>query len=231
APEPAPAPRRTNRRALAWGAGVLALVAAAIALVLIVSPLLGSSDPAGSQADQPPADTAAPKSAPSKTPTPTPSPSASASPTPTGAVMPAGIIGSDRRTAEQALRAQGHRVEQAGVDSTQPRDSVLGTWPAPGQPLAPGQPVVLLVSTGHPPHDQIPFRVPSDLIGANADDVSGQLDDQGIKVDTVTVDDTAQRGTVIGSYPQPGAVVQSSDLVLVVASGGPGGGHGRGHDH
>ena len=95
----------------------------------------------------------------------------------------------------------------------------MASLPRPGQPLTPGETVVLLVSNGKPSEEGGSYRVPSDVVGADAHDVEERLKAQEVHVKKVPVDSAASKDTVLGSYPAPGATADGSELVLLVSSG------------
>ncbi len=64
-------------------------------------------------------------------------------------VVPTESTGAHVHDVEDALRQDGIEVEKVSVDSAAPKDSVITTYPAPGESTRTGE-VVLLVSTGHP---------------------------------------------------------------------------------
>ena len=140
---------------------------------------------------------------------------------PAGAAVPTGIIGRDGRTVEESLKARGFEIAKADVASAAPKESAVAAVPGPGQPLTPGQTVVLLVSNGKPAETDQSFRVPADVVGADAHDVEERLKAQEVHVMKVPIDSAIEKDTVLGTYPAPGVTVEGSELVLLVSSGHP----------
>jgi serine/threonine-protein kinase len=212
-----------RRRVLGWLAGVAVLAAVSVALVMATrsddAPADGSSttpERAASARDNRSAPPSHPEPKPGdRSPQHNPTSGTNAS----GPVLPAGLIGEDGKTVEEQLTARGYKVAKADVSSSMPKESVVASLPRPGQPLAPGETVVLLVSNGKPADEGRSYRVPADVVGADAHDVEERLKAQQVHVKKVPVDSAAQKDTVLGSYPAPGSTAGGSELVLLVSSG------------
>jgi eukaryotic-like serine/threonine-protein kinase len=215
-------PRR--RRMLAWAAGAAALAAVAAAVVMAMGP---DDTPSARASSGAPTRAAAPRErqpAPQSPATPSqsdrrPDDEDAGSTLRSGPVVPPGVIGADGRTVEETLKARGYKTAKADVASVAPRESVVATVPRPGQPVSPGQTVVLLVSNGHRPEAGQSYLVPAGIVGANAHDVEERLKAEQVHVKKVPVDSGAEKDTVLGSYPAPGTTADGADLVLLVSSG------------
>jgi eukaryotic-like serine/threonine-protein kinase len=212
---------RRRRRLLAFSAGAVVLVALAVALVLAMGrdaaapPTASPSAPPRTTATDPNAEPTAPRRQATRS---ADRLSRDVAPTP---VVPPGILGRDGKTVEEALKARGYDVKHADIESAGAKDSVVATLPGPGQTLTPGQSVVLLVSKGEPPQDDTSYRVPVNVIGADAHDVEERLKTQDVYVAKIPVDSSAEKDAVIATYPSAGARAHGSELVLLVSSGHP----------
>jgi beta-lactam-binding protein with PASTA domain len=136
----------------------------------------------------------------------------------TGPVVPEDAIGSDAKTLEKALNELGYDAHKVTVDSAAPKDSILATVPAPGDPLASDQSILLVASKGKPPKEATSYVVPYEIIGSDADDAEEHLEEQGISVETVDMESERPEETVVATYPDPGANAESGIVVLVVAA-------------
>jgi serine/threonine-protein kinase len=184
---------------------VLALV---VATAFVLRSGLGTSNATG-----PSGSASSPASTPS-----TPATSTARSDGPT---VPDGVVGQAREAAVKDLIRSGVNVRWVLVRSTSPEDQVLGTFPAEGEPMTPGQTVALVVSRGHAPDEaNTTFVVPDGLVGTDAKQASARLDgEDGLRVTRVTIPSDAAKGEVIGTWPAVGA--QTSDgVVALVVSGG-----------
>jgi len=221
---PAPVTRRPARRGvLALGGAVLLLAALAVALAIAVGPDETAPPTASPRASHstPEAPTAAPTHEPTARQQRATSPAdrRARDVTSPGPAVPEGILGKDAKAVEEVFKARGYEVKHADVESGAAKGSVVASLPAPGQALTPGQSLVLLVSKGESPEQATSYRVPRNVIGADAHDVEERLKAQDVHVTKVPVDASAGKDTVLGSYPSAGAHAQGSELVLMVSSG------------
>ena len=94
----------------------------------------------------------------------------------------------------------------------------MATIPAPGQPLAPGQSILLISSKGEvrEPSD---FTVPDDLVGTDVKSAEERLKDQGIEPKKADVDSDRPKGQVVATYPRPGTRAETGVVVLAVSRG------------
>ena len=218
---PAPVTRRSARRGLlALGGAVLLLAALAVALAVAMGP--DETAPPTASPRAPHSTPEAPKAAPStgrQQRATSPADHRARDVTSPGPAVPEGILGKDAKAVEEAFKARGYEVKHADVESGAAKGSVVATMPAPGQALTPGQSLVLLVSKGEPPEQDTSYRVPRNVIGADAHDVEERLKVQDVHVTKVPVDAGAGKDTVLGCYPSAGARAQGSELVLMVSSG------------
>ena len=135
----------------------------------------------------------------------------------TGPVVPADVIGGDAKELEEQLEELGYDTDKVTIDSAAQKDSILATVPAPGDPLASGQSILLVASKGKPPKEPSSYVVPAELIGADVDEAEEYLEDQELKVETVEIHSDGDQDGVIATYPGPGAIADSGTIVLVVA--------------
>lgn len=204
--------RRRGPSPLVWGLGALVVVlVAALVFALMRQPDDGAATATGTR----PSATA-------------PSPSAS-SPAQTttapsdGNTVPADLVGRPRDAAVADLISRGVNVRWVLVRSSQPNDAVLGSYPAPGQPMTKGQTVALVVSRGDAPAQvNSSYVVPDGLVGTNADAAMSSIDVGGVRVTRVTIPSTTAAGQVIATWPAAGKPTTEGVVVLVV-SGGSGG--------
>jgi eukaryotic-like serine/threonine-protein kinase len=218
-----------GRRRRILGVGAVLLLVAAVGIGLAVA--LGSDDtapPTASRAtpsNKPTARTQRPTAPSPRTTKPSgrrsDQPAKRGTERPTGPVVPPGIVGRDGKTVEEVFKARGYDVQHTDVESAAAKDSVVATLPRPGQPLAPGRSLVLVISKGEPPEQDTSYRVPGNVIGADAHDVEERLKAQDIHVTKIPIDSNAAKDTILGTYPAAGAHVQGTELVLLVASGHP----------
>ena len=138
--------------------------------------------------------------------------------TSTGPVVPADAIGGDAKTLERDLRELGYDAHKVTIDSAAPKDSILGTVPAPGETLASGQAVLLVASKGKPPKEPSSYVVPAELIGSGADEAEEFLEEQEIEVERFDIESEEPEETVVATYPDAGAIADSGTIVLVVAA-------------
>jgi eukaryotic-like serine/threonine-protein kinase len=213
--------RRGVARAGPWG-----LVAAGLLLVgALLAGWMALPDDSSSQAVRPPAATQS--GSPSSRPTGNPSsrPTGSPSPTPasggrsaSGPVVPSRAVGRDVKDLEEFLKERGYDVRKVDVDATAPRETVVGTIPAPGQPLTAGQSVVLVSSKGEV-REPTRFSVPDSLVGSDIRTAEESLKEHGIEVTRADVHADRPKDTVMATYPAPGATADTGVVVLVVSQG------------
>jgi serine/threonine-protein kinase len=142
--------------------------------------------------------------------------------------MPA-LVGMDQAGAQRTLTDAGlvPVIRQAPQD-TIPAGRVAATDPAPGASVRRGGSVTLTVSTGRP-------RVPDIPPGTAVADAQRILRDAGLTPSGTSPryasDDTAPRGTVVGTDPEAGTAVHPGQPVDLVLSSGPAPTrHGRGRN-
>ncbi|WP_374968503.1 protein kinase [Terrabacter sp. BE26] len=198
---------------LVWGlAGLVVLLVAALVVVLLHQPQ--------------PRSVASPGTRPAASAAPTPS---SAAPTTTappsdGNTVPADLVGRSRGAAVSDLISRGVNVRWVLVRSSQPNDAVLGSYPAPGQPLTKGQTVALVVSRANAPAQvDSTFVVPDGLVGTNADAAMSRIDAKDVRVTQVTIPSAAGAGQVVATWPASGQPTTEGVVVLVVSGGDTGG--------
>ncbi|MEW1955024.1 protein kinase [Terrabacter sp. NPDC080008] len=203
--------RRQGPGPLVWGLGaVVVVLLAALVFALLRPSGTGSAPTAG---PQPSVSTSAPTPS-STTPT-TAAPS-------DGGTVPSDIVGQPRGTVVSELISRGVNVRWVLVRSSQPNDVVLGSYPAPGQPMTKGQTVALVVSRANAP-DRVnsSFLVPDGLAGTSADDAMSRIDAKDVRVTRVTIPSSSPDGQVIATWPAAGQPTTEGVVVLVV-SGTPG---------
>lgn len=217
APIAGPETRRpvTSRVVIAAGIALLA------ALLIGWIALSDGSAPEERQADPPAPGTSSRTSAPTSATSPTASVPREPSPTEQtidGQIVPADAVGRDAKALEQELKERGYDADKVDVDASAPRDTIVSTIPAPGQPLAPGQSVLLISSKGEvgEPSD---FVVPDDLVGTDVKSAEERLKDQDIDSDKADVDSDLPKGQVVATYPEPGTRAEAGVVVLVVSRG------------
>jgi serine/threonine-protein kinase len=149
---------------------------------------------------------------------PTPIPDASSPGT-----VPTDLVGTSSADVERALGDLGLRVRRIAVRSSAPDGQVLATIPRAGAATAPGQSVLVVASAGrdHGRDGGDGWVVPRWLVGAKADRLSRGLRGRGITPVAVPVASDQPRGTVVATYPGPGAAVRSGQLVLATSTGKP----------
>ena len=135
--------------------------------------------------------------------------------------MPSGIVGQPREAAVKELISNGVNVRWVLVRSTSPEGEVLGTFPAEGEPMTPGQTVALVVSRAHAPDEaNTSFVVPQGLVGSDAKQAASLLEpEKGLRVTRVTIASDAAEGQVVGTWPAVGAPTSDGVVVLVVSGG------------
>jgi hypothetical protein len=135
-----------------------------------------------------------------------------------GPVVPAAAIGSDAKTFEAALKDLGYEVHKVDIGADVPKDAVVATIPAPGEPLEAEQTVIVVASKGEPA-DHPGAYVPAEIIGADAHEAEQLLKDQGLHVEKVDIDSTLPKDTIVATYPAPGDTTVSDTIVLAISSG------------
>ena len=135
--------------------------------------------------------------------------------------MPSGIVGQAREAAVKELISNGVNVRWVLVRSTSPEGQVLGSFPAEGEPMAPGQTVALVVSRAHAPDEvNSSFVVPQGLVGTDAKQATSILEpEDGLRVTRVTIPTDAAKGQVVGTWPAVGSRTSDGVVVLVVSGG------------
>ena len=129
------------------------------------------------------------------------------------------LVGMDRAGAQRALTDAGlvPVIRQTPQD-TIPAGRVAATDPAAGAAVRRGGSVTVTVSTGRPTVPDIPS-------GTTVDDARRILTEAGLTpsdaTPRATPDDTAARGTVVGTFPAAGSVVHPGQPVDLVVSSGP----------
>ncbi|GAA1989217.1 hypothetical protein GCM10009817_33780 [Terrabacter lapilli] len=200
--------RRRGPSPLVWGLGALVVVlVAALVFALLRQPGTATTPTAGAR----PSPTA---SAPTSSAPPT-----TAAPS-DGSTVPADLVGQSRSVAVSELISRGVNVRWVLVRSSQPNDAVLASYPAPGQPVAKGETVALVVSRANPP-DRVnsSFLVPDGLVGANADAAMSRIDATDVRVTRVTIPSQSPDGQVIATWPSAGQPTTEGVVVLVVSGG------------
>ena len=121
------------------------------------------------------------------------------------------------------LISRGVNVRWVLVRASQPDNTVLGSYPAPGQPMTKGQTVALVVSRGDAPAQvNSSYVVPGGLVGTNVDAAMSSVAANGVRVTRVTIPSATAAGQVVGTWPAAGQPTTEGVVVFVV-SGGTGG--------
>jgi eukaryotic-like serine/threonine-protein kinase len=121
-----------------------------------------------------------------------------------------GLSESEARSSLEGAGFEVNRTEQAH-DSV-PEGNVIGTNPAPGTQVAPGQTVTMVVSTG-PGTVQVP-----NVVGVEDDDAADALEAQGFNVSQVSqsTNNPNEDGIVLRTEPSPGSQVPPGSTVIIV---------------
>jgi len=203
--------RRRGPSPLVWGlAGLVVLLVAALVVVLLRQPQTRSVSAPGTRLSASASTTPSPSSA---------APTTTAPPS-DGSTVPADLVGQSRGAAVSELISRGVNVRWVLVRSSQPNDAVLGSYPAPGQPLTKGQTVALVVSRANAPAQvNSSFVVPGGLVGTNADDAMSRIDAKDVRVTRVTIPAAGGPGQVVATWPASGQPTTEGVVVLVVAAG------------
>ena len=135
-----------------------------------------------------------------------------------GRVVPTDVVGRDVKTLEKQLKELGYDTHKVGIDATAPRDTIVATIPAAGEPLTAGQSILLISSKGEvkEPSD---FTVPDDLIGVDAKSAEERLKEQGIDPKKADIDSDRPKGQVVATYPEPGTRAEDGEVVLAISRG------------
>jgi beta-lactam-binding protein with PASTA domain/predicted Ser/Thr protein kinase len=124
------------------------------------------------------------------------------------------VVGQDVATARSEMERLGFVVEVQTRTSDEPEGRVIEQDPAPGQRLAKGGTVVLVVSAG-PERTIVP-----DVIGFSQSEAETKLRDAGFDVTTVQAESEQAPGTVISSVPVAGARAAKGSTVTIRVSAG-----------
>ena len=216
---PSGAPASNGRRRVPWILAAVALAAAVATLFAVTrdgEETTAQPNPSPSQSSEPSRAPSKPARSKNAEPTPTPTPQTTQ---PSGPVVPENLVGQDKKSAEEALKASGYDVETVDVESAQPKDSVVATMPAPGASVSPGQTIVLLSSNGKSAEDSSAYVARTEFTGADVQDVEDALKQDGIEAEKVSVDSAAPKDSVITTYPAPGESTQTGEVVLLVSNG------------
>jgi serine/threonine-protein kinase len=119
--------------------------------------------------------------------------------------------------AERALDDAGLTLGDVEEEASQdvPRGRVISQTPDPGDFLAPGDPVDILVSTGNPE------VVVPDVLGASRAQARQELEDLGLRVRTEEEASDEEAGIVIDTDPRPATNVSVGSVVTLFYSDGP----------
>ena len=217
APLPPPAPAALREVRTTFGPRVM--IAAGITLItaLLVGWIALSNDPAPETGQVDPMTPGTSSGNPSPTSSGPTDPSAT-NQTSGGPVVPTDAVGRDVKTLEQELKERGYDARKVDIDATAPRDTIVATIPAPGQPLDPGQSILLIASKGEV-REPLDFIVPDDLVGTDVKSAEELLKDQGIEPKKADVNSDRPKGQVVATYPEPGTRTETGVVVLAVSRG------------
>ncbi|MFT8357540.1 Stk1 family PASTA domain-containing Ser/Thr kinase [Bifidobacterium aquikefiri] len=128
------------------------------------------------------------------------------------------VSGSTQEEARQTLEDAGFKVSSsASVEdsATIAKDHVTRTDPAAGKSLEKGGSILLYISSGM-------TQVPNDLVGKSQDDVTKLIQDEGLRIGSITQEnsDTVPSGSVTRTDPQSGTSVEQGTTVNVYVSNG-----------
>jgi serine/threonine-protein kinase len=197
----APTERRSPGRTTWILAGLAAVVAAAVTAAVVSG---GGSTPS---------DTANPRTSVATSTQPTPSE------TPTGPILPPDLVGRDRQSVVDEVIQEGFNVRWSLVRSTAAEETVIGTVPAAGSTLTPGQTIVLVVSRGSAPAEVTSWEVSDSLIGLGVDEATALLQEAKVRVGDAPIPSDEPPGIVIGTWPAAGETTEDGVVVLVVSAG------------
>ena len=140
-----------------------------------------------------------------------------------GAEVPS-VLGLPQDDAVARVTAAGFEVELAHVVGVEPVGRVVGQAPEPGAALEPGSTVVVRVGAAEDTatatvEDAETTAIPN-VVGVDQVDAGAQIEDTGLVADSLPVDTSDPRGTVVAMDPAPGtAVAQGTHVVLSVSIG------------
>jgi beta-lactam-binding protein with PASTA domain len=120
------------------------------------------------------------------------------------------VVGLTQQLATAAIENAGLKVGTIGSrEADSPRGAVLESLPGPGQSVAPGTRVDLVVSSG-PPEIAVP-----DLVGRDYTQARLMLEQLGLRPGAVTIDSTAvdAPNTVVSQSPAAGASLRPGGTV------------------
>ena len=121
------------------------------------------------------------------------------------------LLGSDKNSAADQLKALGLDPRLKEKDSDEPQDDVVEMDPAPGTKVADGATVTLFFSDG-------PESVP-DVVGKTEDQARKLIQDAGFEVSVVRDSTTeAKKGTVLDQSPKAGSKEDQGRTVTIVVS-------------
>ncbi|MFT8925954.1 MAG: Stk1 family PASTA domain-containing Ser/Thr kinase [Bifidobacterium sp.] len=128
------------------------------------------------------------------------------------------VSGSSQEAARKTLEDAGFKVSSsASVEdsATIEKDHVTRTDPAAGESLEKGGSILLYISSGM-------TQVPADLVGKTQDAVTKLIQDQGLRIGTITQEnsDTVASGSVTRTDPASGTSVEQGTTVNVYVSNG-----------
>jgi hypothetical protein len=131
-------------------------------------------------------------------------------------VVPA-VVGLSQPEAIDRLQKSGLVAADGGAlfSNDVPRGQVISQEPAAGSTVDRGTVIRLVVSAGAET-----FTMP-DVIGRSAEDASRELQALGLTVSTQTVESQLASGTVLESFPAPGAEVRAGAPVRLSIAGQP----------
>ena len=121
------------------------------------------------------------------------------------------LIGSNKDSAADQLRALGLKVRLQEKESDEPKDDVVEMDPSPGSKVADGSTVTVFFSDG-------PETVP-DVVGKTEDEARKLIEDAGFEVSVVRDSTTkAKKGTVLDQSPKGGSEEDKGRTVTIVVS-------------
>ncbi|MHB8966417.1 MAG: PASTA domain-containing protein [Coriobacteriia bacterium] len=132
-----------------------------------------------------------------------------------GEVMVPAVAGMNRPDAVTTLQGAGLTMIDGGSRFSMdvPRGAVISQEPSAGATVARGDAVTLIFSAGTEA-----FPMP-DVIGRDATQATKELEQRGLVVATQTVESQLASGTVLETYPSPGAEVSTGSAVRLTVAG------------